>query len=486
MKYFCYGLFIAIIFIGSGFMDAQAQHSDSIRTEHRRMDFTQQPVAKEQQGALLSNRGLQIADGEKSAVWVSESMELPLKDPQPFLALGSRWREEIGATDSLLLEVRTSEDEAEWSGWIFLEKDPHLTETSDTFSVGQLLFFPAEVRFIQLRITLHREDLDSNPRFRDLTITFTSPGATPARELDRIRQKSVGKAKPSDLPEGADYPMPGYVSRTEWGCPDGQDPSGPVSSTTVTHMIVHHSAGTNSSSDWPAVVRSIWDYHVNTNGWSDIGYNWLVDPQGVVYQGRGWLNGNDEVTGAHFCGANSNTMGICLLGNFEETDPATLATGALVEMLAWKADERDIDPLGMSYHNSSGLTLDHIAGHRDGCSTACPGVNLYADLPQIRENVDSKTGAEEAIAELPVEVSGNYPNPFAGSTHIPFRIEEEGEVRITVWDTAGRLVEEVVRQRFPEGEHEQEWEAAGHAAGVYIFRVEFKGSSLARKMILLH
>src|SRR5437016_1926200 len=72
-------------------------------------------------------------------------------------------------------------------------------------------------------------------------------------------------------------------------------------------------AGGNAATDWAAVVRSIWVLHVQGNGWNDIGYNYLIDPNGVLYEGRG---GGDGVMGAHFSCVNSGTMGVALLGTF--------------------------------------------------------------------------------------------------------------------------------------------------------------------------
>jgi len=126
----------------------------------------------------------------------------------------------------------------------------------------------------------------------DLTLHFYNPGHTPERnETAELRAL-----------EDCNCPQPDFQDRDDW-CPAGNCPeiTNPVF-TEVTHLIVHHSAGVNTSSDWAATVRGIWDYHVNSNGWDDVGYNWLVDPNGVLYEGRG-----DDVRGAHFCGNNTVT-----------------------------------------------------------------------------------------------------------------------------------------------------------------------------------
>lgn len=195
------------------------------------------------------------------------------------------------------------------------------------------------------------------------------------------------------LREMASLPHPSVVTRSDWGCPekDGASPQ----YTSVTHLIIHHSAITRRDEDWRRFVLDVWEFHVLTKGWDDIGYNFLIDPAGVIYEGRA---GGDDVRGAHFICANENTMGVALIGNFEETLPSELALESLTRLLAWKSDQRGIDPLGSTFHPATQLMLSNIAGHCDGndaspdssacpVGTVCPGSFLYRMLPTIRDNV---------------------------------------------------------------------------------------------------
>jgi hypothetical protein len=193
---------------------------------------------------------------------------------------------------------------------------------------------------------------------------------------------------------------PAVITRTGWGCPDGQGSRWTPQFTTVTHLIVHHSATANTSSDWGGVVLSIWNYHTFTQGWGDIGYNYLIDPNGVVYEGRA---GGDNVIGAHFSCQNGGTMGVCMLGTFTTASPTPAALHSLKQLLAWKAEQRGIDPLGSSYHSGTRLTIPNISGHRHGnpaypdhacTTTSCPGDNLYGQLPAIRSDVKNLTIAQ--------------------------------------------------------------------------------------------
>lgn len=189
--------------------------------------------------------------------------------------------------------------------------------------------------------------------------------------------------------------QPDYCDRLCWS-PQSNHPAqtNPVF-TTPTHIIVHHSGDNQvwpDGIDFKLVVQAYWDQHVNTNGWADIGYNWLIDRNGVIYEGRG-----DGVRGAHFSCMNQTTTGICLIGNFELEAPSGAALNKLKDLAAWEASDKNLDVLGGSRHASSQLDLFHISGHRDGnpstapqsCAsgTVCPGENLYSLLASTRMDV---------------------------------------------------------------------------------------------------
>lgn len=185
----------------------------------------------------------------------------------------------------------------------------------------------------------------------------------------------------------ANCPQPNYCQRSCWD-PNGLHPaqSNP-SYTNVTHIIVHHTGDGivfPPSTSYADKVRYYWDLHVNTRGWSDIGYNWLIDRNGVVYEGRG-----DGVLGAHFSGMNTGTMGVALIGDFTLENPSTSAINSLKNLIAWEAKDKSINVTGTSYHASSGLNLNTVSGHMDGIATSCPGTNLYSQLSSIRSDVSA-------------------------------------------------------------------------------------------------
>lgn len=230
---------------------------------------------------------------------------------------------------------------------------------------------------------------------RDLTITFFAPPEPQRAPLDVVAPDAIGSL--------------GIVSRTAWGCPDGQRYNGTPAYTSVTHVIVHHTAGSNALTDWAAEVRNIWYYHTGpANNWDDIGYHWLIDPNGVIYEGRA---GGDGVIGAHFSCRNSNTAGIALLGNFMEGTPTEAALASMARLAGEVTARWGIDPGAFVYHNPSKLNLQTISGHRDGnfgdtCTvTDCPGTTLYAYLPVLRSALASCDRPAIVVPSRPVAIT---------------------------------------------------------------------------------
>jgi hypothetical protein len=157
--------------------------------------------------------------------------------------------------------------------------------------------------------------------------------------------------------------------------------------------LVHHTAGSNryTRAQSAAIVRAIQLYHVRGNGWNDVGYNFLVDKYGQVFEGRG---GGVErnVIGAHAEGFNTGSVGVALLGNYSGTAVSAAAQDAIARLLAWRLDLAHVDPLSSLSWLSAGnarfargapVFLRAISGHRDTGFTSCPGGVLYARIPRI-------------------------------------------------------------------------------------------------------
>ncbi len=324
---------------------------------------------------------------------VSPVIRVVIGSPAPFLSIAAGWRHDPSRRFTLYLRCRP--DGQPWGEWIALAIDP---DTLEVDSAAARKIVEAETREIQFRLVWEDGTVPVVP-FR-LDIDIVNPGVTPKYLQDGYLKKMSENEEVPGLRVTGGLGRPPVVTRTEWGCPDGQGTSRPpVSYTTVTHLIVHHTVNDNGSSDWAAVVRSIWNFHFYDRGYIDIGYNYLIDPNGIIYEGR---SGGDNVQGAHFSGVNAGTMGVAMLGTFTGTVPTVKAMASLRRLLAWKADQRGLIAYRATAHAASGMVLKVVSGHRDGPgSTECPGELLYAMLPRLRAEVHN----ERAGAGLVTAVS---------------------------------------------------------------------------------
>jgi len=211
---------------------------------------------------------------------------------------------------------------------------------------------------------------------------------SPAR---KIRLRTVSKAG-----------SPLIITRASWGADEKiRRKKKPAYADTLRFAVVHHTVGTNSYSraQSASIVRGIERYHVLANGWDDIGYNFLVDKYGQVFEGR-WGGVDRNVVGAHAQGFNQGSAGVALIGTYDSTSITPAARAALIRLLAWRLDVAHVDPLSTFSWRSTGnpkfpagrmITLRTISGHRDTGYTSCPGSQLYGQLPSIARAV-SQTG----------------------------------------------------------------------------------------------
>ncbi len=223
---------------------------------------------------------------------------------------------------------------------------------------------------------------------------------------------------------GALAPQPAIITRAQWGADEGLRqracPEGPEYAPDVEFAVVHHSAGGNSysPSQSASLVRGVYAYHVQANGWCDVGYNFLVDRYGQVFEGR-YGGITRPVIGAHAQGFNTGSTGVAVLGNFVSTTPPAAVTTALVKLLAWKLQRHGVAPGGWVAYRTAGsnrypagtvVTMPTIVGHIDVNQTECPGGRLHALLPSIR------SGAAARVAAYPDPPSGRAvaANPNGG------------------------------------------------------------------------
>ena len=235
---------------------------------------------------------------------------------------------------------------------------------------------------------------------------------------------------------------PPIVMRSQWQADEKIVRAKPLIAKTLKLALVHHTAGTNdyTPAQSEAIVRGIELYHVQGNGWNDIGYNFLVDRFGTIYEGRAGGITRD-VIGAHSQGFNTGTVGISLIGNFQSTAPPKAMQDALVKLLAWRLDVAHVDPLSTVAYTSGGnakfkagkvVTLNAISGHRDTYFTECPGAAAYALLPAIAKRV--------AATGLPKIYGPTVTGVLGGPIRFQARLSAASAWTVSVADAHGTAV----------------------------------------------
>ncbi|WP_338703745.1 peptidoglycan recognition protein [Streptomyces sp. Q6] len=376
--------------------------------------------------------------------------ELPRKDTEEFSLLGVSW---TGATKELdgTAQVRThSLESGEWSAWHDLELDTDPLEKPERGVRGAsepLYVGPSD----GVQVQVAHEDGTTAALPKGLEVNLVDPGVVTDAEARRpaptadsaepaafVAEGAEGaegaeaaegvegvegvEGTESPSPTGTDptatatatasasatvptappstAPKPPITSRAGWGADESMVEDPPEYNPDVKAVFVHHTDGANdySCADSASIVRGIYAYHVQVEGWNDIGYNFLVDKCGTVFEGR--KGGTDlPVLGAHTYGWNRESAGIAVLGNYVSASATNAALTSIARVAAWKLGQYGADPagtvalnagasqtnyFGKSFTAGTKYTFNRISAHRDGFNTQCPGNSLYAQLPTIR------------------------------------------------------------------------------------------------------
>ncbi|MBJ7356867.1 N-acetylmuramoyl-L-alanine amidase [Nocardioides sp.] len=245
----------------------------------------------------------------------------------------------------------------------------------------------------------------------DLTMVLLHP----ARRADDRFQSAYGRdpATYGRSSKGALTPTarPKIYSRSQWGADESWRDGNPEFCSTIQQVHVHHTVNSNdyAEDDVPALLRGIYRYHTQNLGWSDVGYNFLVDRFGRIWTGRAG-GAAKAVRGAHTLGFNATSTGVSVIGNLDQVAPSSAVLEAIAQLAAWKLSHYGLLGSGTTTVVSEGsdkfragksVTLPIIDGHRDTNDTACPGGNLYAVLDQVRARTDAIINAAQ-LQPMPI------------------------------------------------------------------------------------
>lgn len=341
----------------------------------------------------------QEVDGTRGRSWDEEenidtSIKLEgdgwvtLQTEFPYYALGFAWDRATGIWPAVQFAV--SFDGVLWDeGYAMGAHDDGGPAPADE-RIHTDLFFGDGQQYVRYRTVDGEGNLVILPRFQVTYIDPTDGPWEPDRAATLMRTTAVNTD--TDVP-------PTIITRAQWGANENlrYDSLGeiwPPEYQKVEHAIVHHAA-VNYGSDGYNAVRSIYYYHAVTQGWGDIGYNYVVDVRGNIFEGR---VGGANVIGGHAFDFAIGSSGICVMGDFTSADAPQAAKVALANILAFVV--RDLDPLGSANFREA-PNLPTICGHRDVIQSDCPGNGLYDDLPWLRTTAASTLSKGLLDSQMP-------------------------------------------------------------------------------------
>jgi hypothetical protein len=338
--------------------------------------------------------------------WTSPVMRAPRR----FDLIGLRWAQGARAE----AQVRARRRGGWWTRWVTLQVTGDHGPDHGRVPAGTDPAFTGAADEFQLRMR-------GAPRALRARFVRALPTATVARRLGRrLRARAARKVPQAGLP-------PAMIMRSEWGA-DSVPPREPPLYGEVQLAFVHHTVNANDygPEDSAGIVLGIARYHRDGNGWNDIGYNFLVDKYGQIFEGR--AGGIDQaVVGAQAQGWNSVSTGIACLGTFTSVAQTPEGLNALARVIGWKLTVHAVPTQGAIAVTSAGgatnrypagtpVTFQRISGHRDGNSTSCPGDALYAQLEQLRTLAAQYAGPTTGLSVYATpEVRGLKPVDVGGS-----------------------------------------------------------------------
>ncbi|MCK6630045.1 MAG: N-acetylmuramoyl-L-alanine amidase [Anaerolineae bacterium] len=369
-----------------GAVQSSPDGSATIVSQEAHLDAAYLGANGQLEGLEATPAGLALTSGATQGSYTSGVIHSPLAFTTDMVPL---WGADLPAGTGLRLETRLSSDGgASWSEWV--ENPEAFYPVRDDLHSGNLIWVDSAQAALQFKVTLSSSSLDFGPTLRSVTLVMndTSQGPTDGQIASQMAATAaIAQICPITKPTN-------IVSREDWGCPGGRfsSPRPPVYAP-VTHIILHQSETPNQPHPYQGYagwVRSIWNFHANVLWWGDIGYNYLIDPSGVIYEGRA---GGDDVIGIHDT-HNRGSMAIGFLGCYGNCDDPRLGVApfhqpmfdSAVELIAWKLNQKGIDPLSSATYD--GLpNIPVIAGGRDVTWTTSPGDNIYNRIPELRAKV---------------------------------------------------------------------------------------------------
>jgi len=336
-----------------------------------------------------------------------------IRAPRRFDLMGLVWARGSHAD----VQLRARRRGGRWTPWVALHAIGDHGPDRGRLPAGTDPAFVGAADEFQLR-------LRGAPRALRARFVRAQPTARLATRIARrLRGRRARTARAGDPPP--------IISRSAWGG-DSVPPRYPPDYGEVHLAFVHHTVTANdyTPEESPGIVLAIARYHRNSNGWNDIGYQFLVDKYGQIFEGR--AGGIDQaVVGAQAQGWNSTSTGIACLGDFTAIAQTPEGMDALARLIGWKLSAHGVPTSGEVTVISAGgptnrypagtpVTFQRISGHRDGNNTSCPGNVLYTQLDQLRGAAAQYAGPVVGLSlTAPRQVRGVVPTDVSGYLRFP-------------------------------------------------------------------
>ena len=355
--------------------------------------------------------------GSLSANKSTSTLVLSAGKTDPFTLVGLTWLGDIEAGTKFKVRVR---ELGSWTDWITFDSgeyhqasaedgsdarsgtDPLLTALADGIEID--MSSPSGSQPTDLRVTLANSEVTNQDR------SVALRNSEPMTNIKQMTAVNVGDVKSfATSPTGAQIARPNIVSRAEWGANESWRDPVPKMGTKIVAGIVHHTASTNNykAEQSPAQMRILYAYFTKSLKYADMGYHFLVDKYGTIYEGRSGCAVKEKnpcdgaalpAQGAHTYGFNVNTFSVSAIGNYDVLAPENpqAMVNSMASLIAWKLAPYGLDPnaetkytstdtTGSSkYRKGQVATIKVISAHRDVGKTACPGRYLYPYMDEIR------------------------------------------------------------------------------------------------------
>jgi hypothetical protein len=328
--------------------------------------------------------------------------------PMPWRAnmIGVSYDDRMHSAKGVLVSARTHTADS-WSAWESLESSDSVASSTEASHANRRVatdpIWVATADQVQVQITV----LPGSQAIHDVRVhLINSMGDAHSqnafmRFIHAAARFLTMHAGTADQPAQAATLQPAIISRVQWGAnPAYLNLPCPGVAPVLKMAFIHHTDTTNSytKSQSAGIVRGIFAYHTKSRGYCDIGYNFLIDKYGQIFEGR--LGGiSNNVIGAHTGGYNYESFGISLMGQYSAARPSSAMMSALVRLLAWRLDIAHVPAIGSvdmkagsgNDHTPPGtvVRLNRISGHRNVSYTNCPGNYVYSQMSWIRSHVNA-------------------------------------------------------------------------------------------------